>query len=87
MPTIYGALGIEDTDYVFQQTTGQRSIYDLTASYVAAYRAQQAAAQAVFVDSMTSDHTQLRPARRGENLILLGCGVSAGRLRRRHCDR
>lgn len=57
MPTIYGALGIEDTDYVFQQTTGQRSIYELTASYVAAYRAQQAAAQAVFVDSMTSDHT------------------------------
>lgn len=57
MPTIYGALGIEDTDYVFQQTVGQRAIFDLTNEYVARYRAEQQAAQSLFVEMQTSDHT------------------------------
>lgn len=57
MPTIYGALGIEDTDYVFQQTIGQRAVFDLTNEYVNRYRAEQLAAQAVFVEQTTSDHT------------------------------
>jgi hypothetical protein len=57
MPTIYGALGIEDTDYVFQQTVGQRAIFDLTNEYVARYRAEQQAAQSLFVEMTTSDHT------------------------------
>lgn len=58
MPTIYGALGIEDTDYVFQQTAGQRAVFDLTNEYVARYRAEQQAAQALFVEEVTSDHTE-----------------------------
>ena len=56
MPTIYGALGIEDSDYVFQSTVGQRAIYDLTSNYVARYRAEQQAAQSVFVEMQTTDH-------------------------------
>jgi len=57
MATIYGALGIGDTDYVFQQTVGQRAIYDLTNEYVQRYRMEQQAAQAIFVEAQTSDHT------------------------------
>lgn len=56
MPTIYGALGIEDTDRVFNATVGQRAIYDLSAQYVALYRGEQQAAQSVFVEGVTSDH-------------------------------
>lgn len=56
MATIYGALGIEDTDRVFNATAGQRAIYDLSARYVAQYRANQLAAQAVFVEQVTADH-------------------------------
>lgn len=57
MPTIYGALGIGDSDYVFQQTVGQRAIYDITSEYVNRYRAEQMAAQMLFVDAQTSDHS------------------------------
>ena len=57
MPTIYGALGLADTDYVFNATTGQRAIYDVTAEYVARYREDLASSTRIFVGGMTSDHT------------------------------
>jgi hypothetical protein len=56
MPTIYGALGIEDTDRVFNATQGQRAIYDLTTQYVDIYVANQRAAQQAFVEMTTADH-------------------------------
>lgn len=56
MPTIYGALSLEDTDRVFNATVGQRAIYDLTTQYVARYRTEQQAAQRIFVEMTTSDH-------------------------------
>lgn len=58
MPTIYGALGIEDTDRVFSATAGQRAIYDITADYVARYRQQQQAAQAIFVEGVTENYKE-----------------------------
>lgn len=57
MATIFGALGLADTDRVFNATIGQRAIYDLATEYVARYRADQQAAQRVFVEGVTSDHT------------------------------
>jgi hypothetical protein len=57
MATIYGALGIEDSDLVFNATAGQRAVYDITNQYVAMYRAQQQAAQEIFVERTTEEHS------------------------------
>lgn len=56
MPTMYGALGLEDTDRVFNATVGQRAIYELTNQYIGVYRENQQLAQSVFVEMMTADH-------------------------------
>lgn len=57
MATIFGALGLSDTDRVFNATVGQRTIYDLAAQYVQNWRADQQAAQSVFVEGITSDRS------------------------------
>ena len=57
MATIFGALGLNDTDRVFNATVGQRAIYDLAAAYVQQWSQDVAAASAVFVEQQTSDHT------------------------------
>jgi hypothetical protein len=56
MATIFGALGLNDNDRVFNATAGQRAIYDLSAQYVARYNADMEAAIGIFVDGTTTDH-------------------------------
>lgn len=56
MPTIYGALGLADSDRVFNSTVGQSVVYQYTAEYVAKYRMAQEAATRVFVQGTTENH-------------------------------
>lgn len=53
--TIFGDLGLNDSDYIFNQTTGQRVIYDLAAAYVARTQADLMAGMSVFVEGTTTD--------------------------------
>lgn len=53
MSTIFGALGVNDTDRVFLNTLGQRVVYDAITQLTARYNADIAAQMAVFVEGKT----------------------------------
>lgn len=55
MATIFGALNINDSDYVFNATAGQRAVYDVLNERVRAYNQQLQSAMAVFVEETTED--------------------------------
>lgn len=55
MATIFGALGINDSERIFNATAGQRAIYDLIQTELARHNADIAAATAVFVEEQTEE--------------------------------
>ncbi len=57
MSTLFGALNLNDTDRVFQATTGQAVIYDAVRQYLDRYNEDMAAATSIFVEGTTTDHT------------------------------
>lgn len=59
MSVIFGSLGVNDTDRVFNATVGQRAIYEAAANWIAARNAELDMAMALLVERTTSDH-QLR---------------------------
>ncbi len=56
MTTIYGALGISDSDRIFLNTLGQQVVYDAARRVLADYNADLVAARTLFVRGTTSDH-------------------------------
>ena len=56
MSGIFGALGLNDTDRVFQATAGQRVIYEEAVSYVNRVNAEIDRILGVFVERTTSDY-------------------------------
>jgi hypothetical protein len=58
MSTIFGELGLSDSDRVFNATQGQRVIYDAIASYVNRVNAEANAAYGVFVAETTTNHQE-----------------------------
>jgi hypothetical protein len=58
MATIFGALGIADTDRVFNATQGQQAVYEIIAAELARYNAAMQAATGLFVGDMTENHTE-----------------------------
>jgi hypothetical protein len=57
MATIFGALGINDSERIFNSTVGQKAIYDLIQSQLAMHNADLQSATRVFVDGQTQDFT------------------------------
>lgn len=55
MATIFGALGLPDTDRSFVNTIGQRVVYEATSQLLAQYNAELNAALSVFVGETTSN--------------------------------
>jgi len=55
MTTLFGALGINDSDRIFLQTLGQQVIYDAVNMLLMEHNADLAAAEAVFIEGTTSD--------------------------------
>lgn len=56
MASIFGHLGLNDTDYVYNATQGQQVIYDAIVEYTNKINAELNAALSVFVEETTSDH-------------------------------
>jgi hypothetical protein len=57
MASIFGALGLPDTDYVYVNTVGQSIVYDVTQNQVLGdHREDMQASMAFLVDRTTSDH-------------------------------
>lgn len=56
MSTIFGAIGINDNDRVFNATAGQRAIYALASQYVAAQNDVIAGMLSTFVDETTDEY-------------------------------
>ena len=57
MSTIFGAIGLNDTDRVFQATAGQQVVLDLINQYVDRLNMDMEAAMRVFVAETTDNHT------------------------------
>lgn len=58
MAGIFGALGLDDTDRVYQATQGQAVIYEAIQAYIDRVNQDIAAAISIFVDSTTEDHVE-----------------------------
>lgn len=58
MGTIFGALGLQDTDYAYINTLGQSVVYEATEQLLGDHNADLEAALAVFVEGSTWDHVQ-----------------------------
>lgn len=56
MASIFGHLGLVDTDYVYNATQGQQVIYDAVMEYVNRITEELNRQSSVFVDETTSDH-------------------------------
>jgi hypothetical protein len=56
MSGIFGALGVSDSDRVFNATVGQRVIYETAMEYVNRINADLALAMSVFVDETTEEY-------------------------------
>jgi hypothetical protein len=56
MASIFGHLGLQDTDYVYNATQGQRVIYDAIVEYTNRVNAELDSAMAVFVGETTEEH-------------------------------
>lgn len=57
MSTIFGAIGLNDTDRVFQATAGQQVVLDLINQYVDRLNGDMNAAMSVFVAQTTENHS------------------------------
>lgn len=58
MSTIFGNLGLSDTDRVFNATQGQQVIYQAIQDYVNRVNAEANAAYSVFVEETTTNHSE-----------------------------
>lgn len=58
MSAIFGSLRLADSDRVYNNTAGQRMIYDAIADYLAMHNAALAAAMAAFVEEETENYTE-----------------------------
>jgi len=56
MSNIFGQLNLNDTDRVFNATTGQEAVYEIIEQYNARYNQELNAAKAVFVGDMSDIH-------------------------------
>jgi hypothetical protein len=56
MASIFGALGLPDTDYVYVNTVGQSIVYDATNQILGDHREDMQASMAFLVERTTSDH-------------------------------
>lgn len=55
MSSIFGALGVNETDYQFINTIGQSIVYDATLQVLGDHNADMELAMAIFIDRTTSD--------------------------------
>jgi hypothetical protein len=78
MSGIFGALGLNDTDRVFQATVGQAVIYQQAADWVAQQNAALNAALSVFVDETTSDYKRRYKLPGGGRLQRIGPNAQPG---------
>lgn len=58
MPNLFGALNLNDTDRVFNATTGQQAVFDVINEYVARTNAELDAALSVFVETTTDAYKE-----------------------------
>jgi len=58
MSKLFGHLTLNDTDYVFQATAGQRAIYEAVAEYVARGNTELNSQMSTLVAETTTDHTR-----------------------------
>lgn len=58
MSTIFGAIGLNDTDRVFSSTQGQQVVLDLINAYVNRANADMEAVMRVFIGNTTENHSQ-----------------------------
>lgn len=72
MAGIFGALGLNDTERVFQATSGQTVIYDAITDYVTRTNNDIMRAMSIFVDSTTQDHKERYKLPGGGRLQSLG---------------
>lgn len=78
MATIFGALGINDTDRVFRATQGQQAIYDLIQTELNRYNAAMQAATSLFVQGTTENYTERYYLAGGSELQERGRSAPAG---------
>lgn len=55
MANIFGVLGVNDTDYIFNQNVNQRAIFDVARQWLAAHNEEMARFEAVFADPSPTD--------------------------------
>jgi len=58
MAGIFGALNLNDSDRVFNATTGQQAIYDVATRYIAEVNADMMRALSIFVEGTTTNYTE-----------------------------
>lgn len=58
MPTIYGTLGLNETDNLLLNTIGQQTIYDAVNSVMAEFSAAMQGAMSMFVDADTTNYKE-----------------------------
>ena len=82
MTTIFGALGVNDYEYVFNATQGQRAIYDLIVAYVAQIQSDLAGQARLFIEETTENFKERYKLPGGGRMQKLGRGVVPGVVKR-----
>lgn len=78
MATIFGALGVNDHDYVFRGTIGQDVIYTTITDYVARVQADLAGQMRAFVSETTENYKERYKLPAGGRMQRVGRGVYPG---------
>ena len=82
MTTIFGALGVNDYEYVFNATQGQRAIYDLIVAYVAQIQSDLAGQARLFIEETTENFKERYKLPGGGRMQKFGRGVVPGVVKR-----
>lgn len=78
MATIFGALGVNDHDYVFRSTLGQDVIYTAITDYIARVQSDLAGQMRLFVSGPTEMYTERYKLPTGGRMQEIGLGVYPG---------
>lgn len=82
MTTIFGHLGVNDHDYVFNATQGQEAIYTTIVDYVARVQSDTRGQMRLFVGEQTENHKERYKLPGGGRLQKTGRGVVPGHVKR-----
>lgn len=81
MANIFGALGVNDHDYVFNSTAGQQAIYDEIVAYVARIQSDMRGQMRLFVSQQTENYKERYKLPGGGRLQKTGRGEVPGHVK------